>query len=198
MLSQALHEQIFKDQPNALSDRQKKKIEIHLKTHGLYNKSTERLGDISFQLPKLKGGNIDQHFRIIAQQINGPYVKFAESLERCTIPKPPKAWARRPGWSRYDPVTGASQAVDHPTCKALVFDMEVLVPEGNFPTMATAVSPDYWYSWASPRIFDQKHYLKTKLELSDLINFQKRKFFRRFWCLTVTIINLLDVKFIYM
>ena len=175
MLSPSLHDQIFKVSSKALSRQKLEDIKQHLMTHKLYNKPTTQHEDISFQLPQLEGSTLDEHFRSIANRINRPYVEFAETLLNSTPPKRPKSWLRRPGWTRYDPISGKTTAVDFPTCKELVFDIEVLVPEGNFPTMATALSPRYWYSWASPRIFDQRHYQKTKLELCDLINLDKGK-----------------------
>lgn len=177
MLSQSLHAQVFKEtKAQILPNAKREEIKKHLEQHGLWNKKTPSIDDVSVKLPKLEGRNIEDHFRIIADNINNQYLKYANALQNCTIPPEPEKWAFHPGWSRYDPVTGKGVPVDYPKCKALVFDMEVLVQEGNFPTMATAVSPDYWYSWVSPRVFDQRHYKKTTLELEDLIHFENSEF----------------------
>lgn len=62
----------------------------------------------------------------------------------CTgdLPLKPQAWAYSPGWVRYDgeiPVP-----VDCPEENILVFDVEVLVSEGNYPVLATAMSDKHW------------------------------------------------------
>ena len=55
-------------------------------------------------------------------------------------------WSQRAGWTKYDPLTGKATAVKYPEEDILVFDVEMLVSEGHFPTMATAVSPTNWYA----------------------------------------------------
>ena len=54
-------------------------------------------------------------------------------------------WRYAAGWTKYDNETGAAIPVDFPEEDALVFDIEVLVREGHFPTMATALSHKHWY-----------------------------------------------------
>jgi DNA polymerase gamma 1 len=56
------------------------------------------------------------------------------------------------GWTRYDTEADSYCAVPFPDEDALVFDIEVCVPAGNFPIMATAVGPKYWYSWTSKKL----------------------------------------------
>ena len=41
-------------------------------------------------------------------------------------------------------ITTTLRQVPCPDAKAMVFDVEVLVPEGQFPIMATAVAEDAW------------------------------------------------------
>ena len=55
-------------------------------------------------------------------------------------------WRYAAGWTKYDNETGAAIPVDFPEEDGLVFDIEVLVREGHFPTMATALSHKHWYN----------------------------------------------------
>ncbi|KAH3836065.1 hypothetical protein DPMN_109434 [Dreissena polymorpha] len=59
-----------------------------------------------------------------------------------------------PGWVRYG-ADGIPEPVEYPPDDVLVFDVEVVVEEGNYPTMATAVSDKYWYG------------MLTKIYISD-------------------------------
>jgi len=68
---------------------------------------------------------------------------LAEKLVQSTIPAKPQKWVKRAGWVRYD-ASGKATSVAFPDDDVLVFDVEVLVPEGNYPTMATAVSDTCW------------------------------------------------------
>lgn len=54
-------------------------------------------------------------------------------------------WSQRAGWTKYDPKTGKATAVKYPEEDVFVFDVEILVMEGHYPTMATALSPTNWF-----------------------------------------------------
>lgn len=146
MLSKSLHDQIFKsDSFEEVSQEVKQKIEKHLNEFGLYNKKTSVLPEVNFSLPELLGDNIDEHFRILAEQQTAVFRKQAEKLAQISkVPPRPKRWVYREGWTKYDPERRVQTAVDFPDEESLVFDIELLVEEGNFPTMATAVSPNAW------------------------------------------------------
>ena len=145
MLSQMLHDQIFTN-----SDKSTAKnlglIREHLKKHGLWNKETTTLNDIDLQLPKLYGKNIDDHFRNLALQQVADYKELAMRLVQSSIPPLPPEWSKQKGWTKYHK-DGRAEAVSFPDDEALVFDIECLVPEGDFPTMATAVSDKFWYEF---------------------------------------------------
>ncbi|PWN37609.1 uncharacterized protein FA14DRAFT_142034 [Meira miltonrushii] len=76
----------------------------------------------------------------------------------CSL-RPPK-WLKKPGWVRYPilksndgkSALGSGVPVDYPLEEdgALVFDVETMVEEGQFPVMATAAGPKAWYAWLSP------------------------------------------------
>lgn len=59
----------------------------------------------------------------------------------------------------------------YPEEDALIFDVEVCVPVGSYPVIATAVGPKYWYSWTNKKIINlPKGDLKSKkLTPDDLI-----------------------------
>ncbi|GAC74929.1 mitochondrial DNA polymerase gamma, catalytic subunit [Moesziomyces antarcticus T-34] len=73
----------------------------------------------------------------------------------------PVTWSIEPGWTKYPVLRskdnsavalgpGVSVAHPDPEDDMLVFDVETMVQEGPFPVMATAASPNAWYSWLSP------------------------------------------------
>ena len=68
---------------------------------------------------------------------------MAESISQACPPALPARWVYARGWTRYN-ADGSSHSVPFPEDDALVFDVEVLMKEGNFPTMATALSPRHW------------------------------------------------------
>ncbi|XP_055948526.1 DNA polymerase subunit gamma-1-like isoform X2 [Argiope bruennichi] len=77
-------------------------------------------------------------------------------------------------WMQYDK-SGTSKSVDYPEESALVFDVEVCMKEGNFPTMATAVTKDYWYLWCSDRLTEDHFNWSQNVTLSDLIPLETTK-----------------------
>ncbi len=130
-----------------------------------------------FPMPKLYG-TVEEHFYKIGQDQIEPYVKLIDRLKdslksRPSLTKHP--WAFESGWTRYDHENGSVTKVDAPLEDILVFDVEVCVQEGNWPVMATAFSPEAWYSWCSPYLVDQDstHPDKTAvLSPEDLISIE--------------------------
>lgn len=157
MLSENIHRKIFKnlDNVNKLStndllnsETEKKttpieEIQKHLEKHGLWNIDIPYIKDVDFKLPELFGNNIDEHFRKLATDQVSDYIKIADELVSCSAPERPSSWVYEAGWTKYDE-KGNPSKVAFPEENAIVFDIEVLVPEGPYPTMATAVSPKYW------------------------------------------------------
>ena len=116
-----------------------------MKKHGLWNKETPPLSDVSFALPPLLGEDVDSHFKALANKQMAPYTHHAETL--VVMPKcPPKPnhWIYKPGWTRYDPERGRAYSVPCPQEDAIVFDVETLVTQRNVPVLATAVTPKAW------------------------------------------------------
>ncbi|XP_061450770.1 DNA polymerase subunit gamma-1 isoform X2 [Rhineura floridana] len=168
MLSKGLHEQIFRGaQVQYLEEDIQKSME-HLQKHDLWGKETSTLPDVTLQLPKLYGANIDEHFRILAQKQSLPYLEAANELLQSGIPPMPPEWAWKVGWTQYGP-NGENKAVDFPDERALVFDVEVCMEAGHCPTLAVAVSPNAWYSWCSKRLLEERYTWSSQLTLSDFI-----------------------------
>ncbi|KAI0208026.1 DNA polymerase subunit gamma-1 [Lamellibrachia satsuma] len=91
---------------------------------------------------------------MLATKQTKPYFEQAELVANMSLPPRPRKWVFRKGWTKYDPITGTCVEVVYPEDEALVFDVEVLMSEGNFPTLAVAVSPKAWYSWCSDRLVE--------------------------------------------
>lgn len=153
MLSKPLYDQLFgKGSGKAPSDAVVGKSTKHLMEQGLWGKSGVDLEDIDMDLPPMQGKNLDEHFRTISVQQSKPYFDMAVQLVRAKLLPMPAEWTYKPGWTRYDPVTGCGVGVDYPADDAMVLDVETCVPEGQRPILAVAASPKAWYSWTSPRL----------------------------------------------
>jgi DNA polymerase gamma 1 len=158
MLPRSLHRQIFKTQQsteNQLSPETLTKIKDHLTEHNLWGRPTSTLPNIEFQLPSLVGKNLPEHFEKIAKKQCKTYTENLLQLITHPVPDLPLVWNFAPGWTRYSE-NGDMTSIDYPDENAYVFDVEVCVLEGHAPTLATAVSNSYWYSWCSHQLFEQK------------------------------------------
>lgn len=144
------------------------KIITHLQQHNLWGRQTKMAAEVNINLPSFLGDDIDEHFRTIAQRQTKDYVHLAEQICGKRIPNQPKEWHFHPGWSKYDENGNPSQ-VDFPDDRVLVFDVEIVVNEGNYPTMATAVSDKHWYSWCSDYLVMDKYRWSNDISLNDLI-----------------------------
>ncbi|XP_071040732.1 DNA polymerase subunit gamma-1 isoform X2 [Parasteatoda tepidariorum] len=71
--------------------------------------------------------------------------------------------------------TGEAKSVDFPEESALVFDVEVCMQEGNYPTLATAVSHKHWYLWCSDKLVEDNYAFSTNISLPDLIPMETKK-----------------------
>jgi len=145
MLPEILRHKIFRSHSKGAIDEEKHSaIEAHLKKHDLLGKKTTVHESVDLPLPPLHGANIDDHFRTIAAQQTLPYRENAEWLAAGSLPPQPDKWILQEGWTKYDYVSKKCYAVDYPEEEAVVLDVEVLVPEGNFPAIATAASTTAW------------------------------------------------------
>ncbi|XP_076401633.1 DNA polymerase subunit gamma-1 [Peromyscus maniculatus bairdii] len=169
MLSRGLHEQIFSGCGGEPPDEAAVRRSIqHLQRHGLWGQPATPMPDVQLSLPRLLGGNLDQHFRLLAQKQNMPYLEAAASLLEAQLPPQPARWAWAEGWTRYGP-EGEAEPVAIPEERALVFDVEVCLSEGTCPTLALAISPSAWYSWCSRRLVEERYSWTSQLSPADLI-----------------------------
>lgn len=97
----------------------------------------------------MQGANIEEHFYKIGYQQADPYLKRAHKLANITLPPKPKHWQQTSGWTRYNK-DGSFEKVEAPLEDTMVFDVEVLMSEGKYPTIAVAATAEAWYSWTSP------------------------------------------------
>lgn len=128
--------------------------------------------DLDIKLPQLLGKNLDEHFRTIAKTQSQPYLDLAMQLVHAKLHPMPAEWSSKPGWTRYDPVSGRGKGVEYPADDALVLDVETCVIEGQRPILAVAVSPNAWYSWTSPRMASSRDFIdnmERDTNLEDLI-----------------------------
>lgn len=160
MLSKSLHDQVFHGKTDTYDPAVVKKCQEHLKAHNLWNKSGTVLPEVDFQLPPLLGSNIDEHFRMIAEQQGSSYFEKAQMLADLKLSAIPEEWSFSPGWTKY--VYGnnglVTSPVEIPEEDALIFDVEVCINAGPFPVIAVAASPAAWYCWVSPRLIEDKSY----------------------------------------
>lgn len=157
MLPRSIHKQIFNQDfsVETAGGDGIKNIKEHLSSHGLWEKHPVLLPNIHIDLPKLKGKNITEHFRIIAEEQASKYRDLLVNFISSEIPLPPEKWNFSFGWTKYFE-NGEFHAVEFPDEDVYVFDVEVCVKDGHYPTLATAVSSSHWYSWCSSKLFTTK------------------------------------------
>ncbi|XP_040578841.1 DNA polymerase subunit gamma-1, mitochondrial [Lepeophtheirus salmonis] len=131
-----------------------------------------------FEFPNLEGGNISEHFKIIAERKVQPYIdSFNNLFSKDSCPdfgKRPSSWVFHKGWTRYDFASGNAVSCDGPEEECIVFDVEVCVKYGDQPIIASVLSNKFWYSWCSPVLFEENSDGRDRIvEPSELISFKK-------------------------
>lgn len=151
------------------------KSKQHLEKFKLNNKELHPMPDVNeFELPKLKGKNIEEHFTNIGQEQIEPYMKLVSLFASNGIPKLPAKFSFTAGWTKYDPITNQTSQVEYPSDDALVFDVESLVLYQNCPVMCVAVSSKAWYSWCNERLIQNDFMYLNSLQFSDLIPLESK------------------------
>ncbi|KAI8083387.1 DNA polymerase family A-domain-containing protein [Gilbertella persicaria] len=84
---------------------------------------------------------------------SSPYLEQCQYLANMELPPMPTQWRKASGWTQYH--EGKATPVDFPLEQTFVFDVEVLMSEGKYPTMAVVASDKAWYSWASPYLLGE-------------------------------------------
>ena len=156
LLSPSLHSQLF---PGPSLPKPPKSLlqisESHLKDHGLSPTGAAVLDEISFDMPALEGSNIRDHFHALGAQTAEPYLGMAKAFADAELPPMPDRWEMvRAGWTKYK-ADGEMEAVpDLGEETTVSFDVETLYKLSSYPCMATAVTPNGWYSWLCPTLFE--------------------------------------------
>ena len=106
-----------------------------------------------FQLPKLQGKNIKEHFDVISQDIIGDVATKLKEFAYTDLPSKPSSdyIVNTPGWIKYTPTDDGFDLsrVDGIEEDIAVFDCETFVKGTDFghAILATAVSPVAYYIW---------------------------------------------------
>ncbi|KAI0442201.1 DNA polymerase gamma [Xylaria telfairii] len=166
-LSSHVYKQVF------LSDRVPPPDELvrlskdHLRRHNLLGKNTDNTAPIAFDIPRIQGRTLDEHFHKLGADCAEPFLSYAKQFALENAPPRPKTWIRRSGWTRY-PVDGSEPTpVEAPDETMLCFDVEVMWKESSFAVMACAVSPTAWYAWLSPWLLGESDSDKHLIPLGD-------------------------------
>ena len=176
LLSPNLQSQLFKPYSSKSNDRSEETqikeayAEEHLTLQDIWGKKNEVNVPIDVQLPKLLGANLEEHFMRIGLEQASPYLDQCEQLTKMNLPEMPKVWKKSSGWTRYK--DGKSFTVDCPLESAMVFDVEVLMSEGKYPTIAVVASEEAWYSWTSPYLLGETEDKEQLIPFGD--NSEKR------------------------
>ncbi|KAL7410790.1 DNA polymerase family A-domain-containing protein [Mrakia frigida] len=157
LLSQSLHNQIFPTpHPSSPNGEDIATARLHLKDNNLLLEMPPHQPQIDFQLPKLQGKTIDEHFYHLGIEESEPWLTLAEDLAVAPTPSLPPTFAHTSGWTRYDPDTGSHTPVPYPEGETmLTFDVEVLYKIHPYPVIGAACSPTHWYTWISPWLLSE-------------------------------------------
>ncbi|KAG6320998.1 DNA-directed DNA polymerase gamma mip1 [Claviceps purpurea] len=165
-LSAHVFEQVFPGRRTTLSPDLVELSKDHLQRHDLLGRNTDTSGPIAFDLPRLEGRTLDEHFYKLGSDASEPYLALAKTFAGADCPPKPTTWVRRSGWTKYYP-EGQSEAVDAPEEDMLCFDTEVLYKENPFAIMACASSPTAWYAWLSPWLLGETTNERQLIPLGD-------------------------------
>ncbi|KAH9963726.1 gamma DNA-directed DNA polymerase [Lactifluus volemus] len=176
LLSRRLHRQVFKNASFPPPERSFVRISReHLEMHGLDPKSGSLLPNTGFTLPPLQGDTIDEHFHRIGVRAAHPWSRLAVELIEAQLPPRPDHWQIQAGWTKYHyrpDGSSFSEHVEYPHHRGtpedmIVFDIETMPEYHPFAVLACAASPNGWYAWISPWLFDQSADFKQLIPLGD-------------------------------
>ncbi|KAI1826252.1 DNA polymerase gamma [Xylaria intraflava] len=171
-ISSHMYDQIFRTKIDPPSPELIELSKKHLERHNLYGKNTDNTAPIAFDIPKIQGDTLDQHFYKLGIDSAEPFLSYAKQFSLANAPPRPMKWIRRSGWTRYprdstDPMGANPTAVDAPDENMLCFDVEVMWKESPFAVMACAMSPTAWYAWISPWLLGESTSYKHLVPLGD-------------------------------
>ncbi|KAJ2595837.1 DNA-directed DNA polymerase gamma mip1 [Coemansia sp. RSA 1722] len=172
MLAPKIRQGIFKNQHFSAATSKQEKISIdHLKAQGIYGKESEPVDESDFEPPEMLGENIDEHFYRMGQITAEPYLPMAKQFAAIETdqfpPMPdPSRWLKQSGWTRYGR-DGSTQRMAAPDIadQVLVFDVEIVVKDSPYPTLAVALSANAWYLWVSPYLTEESSHPRHLIPL---------------------------------
>ncbi|KAL8710035.1 MAG: hypothetical protein Q9220_005306 [cf. Caloplaca sp. 1 TL-2023] len=165
-LSSHVHPQIFRGPPTIAPQHLVELSKDHLKRHQLLGKNQEHAKPTAFDLPSLHGQSLDEHFYKLGRDASEPWFSHAQQYSRIDLPRPPRKWVTRSGWTRYNQ-DGTEEAVEAPQERMLTFDTEVMWRESSYAVMACAASPTAWYAWLSPWLLGESETDRHLVPLGD-------------------------------
>ncbi|CAG8671440.1 8748_t:CDS:2, partial [Cetraspora pellucida] len=186
MLPNWLYKQVFPRSNRIVPSKKRVNIALnHLTQQGLLGKETENFLPLtSFQLPKLCGNTIAEHFWNIGEKQARSCKELAKAFTISELPDipPEEAWKFIAGWTRYEKGK-QPKAVDFPEDDALCFDVETLLDDSDYALIACAASPKAWYTWISPRLIKHRSAAHSSLvqhtETCELVNDEMDKLKRQ-------------------
>jgi DNA polymerase gamma 1 len=156
LLSPSLQRQLFPENTAQKPSDTITQISLdHLRDNDLSPAGAAVLPEINFEMPPLQGNNIREHFHRLGDDVAEPYLGLSRRFAEVELPPMPETWCvDQPGWYRYDRASSEARPVEDLADEQLVcFDVEVLYKISPYPVMATAATPNAWYSWLSPAVF---------------------------------------------
>ncbi|KAL8709479.1 MAG: hypothetical protein Q9225_007449 [Loekoesia sp. 1 TL-2023] len=168
-LSSHVHPQIFSGPPTTPPQHLVDLSKAHLEKHQLLGKNQEHAKPIAFDLPALYGQTLDEHFYKLGRDASEPWFSQAQEYARSDLPRPPRKWVKRSGWTKYNQ-DGTDEAIEAPQESMLTFDTEVMWKESSYAVMACAASPNAWYAWLSPWLLDESKTDKHLVPIGDPTN----------------------------
>ncbi|KAI9640178.1 DNA-directed DNA polymerase gamma mip1 [Ciborinia camelliae] len=165
-ISRHIYSQIFEDNQSRPSQELIDLSIDHLRRHELYGKNTDTTPPISFDLPKLQGKTLDEHFYKLGIDASEPYLTYAKNFVKVETPPLPLKWLRVSGWTKYNG-DGSTESIEAPDEEMLCFDTEVMWKQSSFAVMACAVSPTHWYAWLSPWLLGETEDDRQLIPLGD-------------------------------
>ena len=165
-LSSYVHPQLFANQSNNPPGELVELSKEHLKRHDLLGKNQDVSGPIGFDLPRIQGKTLDEHFYRLGLDASEPFLQYSKAFVKALLPQRPRKWIRWSGWTRYN-ADGSWEAVDAPDESMLAFDVEVMWKETSFAVMACAASPTAWYAWLSPWLLGESASERQLVPLGD-------------------------------
>ncbi|EER25097.1 DNA polymerase gamma, putative [Coccidioides posadasii C735 delta SOWgp] len=168
-LSSHVHSQIFPRPPTPPEPELVALSKDHLTRHELLGKAQDAANPIAFDLPRLQGETLDEHFYKLGMDASAPYLDFARRYSLIHLSPAPRKWVRRSGWTKYN-ADGTTEQVHAPNESMLTFDTEVMWKESPFAVMACAASPTAWYAWLSPWLLGESENPQHLVPLGDPSN----------------------------